>query len=321
FNGVPQTLADQLKNLDKWGGPGTYPHFAADWAVAGDTPFAYSKQVASDFGGTRNGMVVHWPRGIKAKGEVRPQWHHVVDIAPTVLEAAGLPFPRSVDGTPQRPFEGVSFLYCFDDARAKDRHTTQYFEIGGNRAIYHDGWLARTIHKASWEARPRAELDKDVWELYDTRRDFSLADDLAAEDPQRLKELQALFLREAAKYNVLPLDDRSVERLNPAIAGRPDLMSGRTSLTLHEGMTGMMENSFINVKNTSHTITAELEIPRGGASGVIVAQGGRFGGWSLYLKDGKPTYLYNFVGLERTAVAGPQAVPAGKATITLVFAY
>jgi arylsulfatase len=321
FNGVPQTLADQLKYLDRWGGPETYPHFAAGWAIAGNTPFAWSKQVASDFGGTKDGMVVHWPKGITGKGEVRTQWHHVIDMAPTVLEVAGLPFPRSVNGTQQRPFEGVSFAYSLNDARAKDRHTTQYFEIGGNRAIYHDGWLARTIHRAPWEHQPRHALDKDVWELYDTRRDFSLAGDLAAREPEKLKELQALFLKEAAKYNVLPIDDRSYERLNPDLAGRPDLMGKRTSLTLYEGMTGMMENAFINTKNRSLTIQAEVEIPRGGGSGVIVAQGGRFGGWSLYLKDGKPTYVYNLVGLERTAVAGSQALPAGKATITLAFVY
>jgi arylsulfatase len=321
FNGVPQTLADQLKNLDKWGGPETYPHFAAGWAIAGNTPFAWAKQIASDFGGTKNGMVVHWPRGIKGKGEVRSQWHHVIDIAPTVLEVAGLPFPRSVNGTEQRPFEGVSMAYSFNDARARDRHVTQYFEITGNRAIYHDGWLARTIHRAPWEQQPRGPLDKDVWELYDTRADFSLSNDLAAREPARVKELQALFLKEAERYNVLPLDDRSVERLNPALAGRPDLMGGRTSLTVYEGMTGMMENAFINVKNRSHTITAEVEIPRGGANGVILCQAGRFGGWSLYLKEGKPVYFYNLVGLERTAVASQQALPAGKATITLDFAY
>ncbi len=321
FNGVPQTLADQLRYLDRWGGPETYPHFAAGWAIAGNTPFAWSKQIASDFGRTKNGMVVHWPKGIKSKGEVRAQWHHVVDLAPTVLEVAGLPFPRSVNGTPQRPFEGVSFAYTFDDPRAKDRHTTQYFEITGNRALYHDGWLARTIHRAPWERVPRATLDKDVWELYDTRADFSLSNDLAAREPDRLKQLQALFLKEAERYNVLPLDDRSFERLNPALAGRPDLMGGRTALTLYEGMTGMMENAFINVKNRSHTITAEVDIPMGGANGVIVCQAGRFGGWSLYLKEGKPVYLYNFVGLERTAVAGKEVLPAGQATVTLDFAY
>lgn len=321
FNGVPQALPDQLKNLDKWGGPETYPHFAAGWAIAGNTPFAWSKQVASDFGGTKNGMVVHWPKGIKSKGEVRTQWHHVVDVAPTALEAAGLPFPRSVNGTAQRPFEGTSFLYSLNDPGAKDRHTTQYFEIAGNRALYHDGWLARTIHKAPWEGKPRAALDKDVWELFDTRKDFSLAEDVAAKHPAKLAELQDLFMKEAVKYNVLPIDDRSIERLNPALAGRPDLMAGRTSLTLHEGMVGMMENTFINVKNRSHTITAEVEIPKGDSTGVVVAQGGRFGGWSLYLKDGKPTYSYNFVGLERTTVASARALPAGKATIKLDFAF
>jgi arylsulfatase len=321
FNGIPQTLADQLKYLDKWGGPETYPHFAAGWAIAGNTPFAWGKQVAGDFGGTKNGMVVHWPRGIKSKGQLRHQWHHVIDLAPTVLEVAGLPFPKSVNGTVQRPFEGVSLAYTFNDAKAKDRHTTQYFEIGGNRAIYHDGWLARTIHRAPWERQPRKPLNQDIWELYDTRADFSLANDLAAREPARLKQMQALFLEEAVKYNVLPLDDRSFERLNPALAGRPDLMGKRTSLTVYEGMAGMMEDAFLNVKNRSHTITAEIDVPKGGANGVIIAQGGRFGGWSLYLKDGKPTYVYNMVGLERTTVAGKQALPAGKAKVTLDFAY
>jgi arylsulfatase len=321
FNAVPQTLADQLKHLDNWGGPETYPHFAAGWAIAGNTPFAWSKQIASDFGGTKNGMVVHWPKGFGAKGELRSQWHHVIDIAPTVLEVAGLPFPKSVNGTEQRPLEGVSFAYTFNDANAKDRHTTQYFEILGNRAIYHDGWLARTTHKAPWEAKPRATLENDVWELYDTRRDFSLADDLSAQEPGKLKDLQALFLKEAVKYNVLPLDDRMLERFLPELAGRPDLMGKRKSLTLYEGMTGILENAFINVKNRSHTITAEVEIPKDGANGVILAQAGRFGGWSLYLKDGKPTYCYNLVGLERTTVAGQQPLPGGKATVVLDFSY
>ena len=321
FNGVQETVADQLKFLATWGGPDTYPHFAAGWAVAGNTPFAYSKQVASDYGGTKNGMVVHWPKGITASNEVRPQWHHVVDIAPTVLEVTGLPSPTSVNGTPQLPFEGVSVAYTFNDGKAKDRHSTQYFEIGGNRAIYRDGWLARTIHKASWEPQPRASLDKDTWNLYDTRNDFSLADDLAAQNPAMLMELQRLFMTEAVKYHVLPLDDRSIERLDPAVAGRPDLMGARSSLSLYTGMTGMMENTFINVKNRSSSIAAEIEIPRGGASGVILAQGGRFGGWSLYLTDGKPSYTYNWIGLARYTVAAQDPVPAGKATITVDFAY
>ncbi len=321
FNGARETVADQLKNLDKWGGPETYPHFHAGWAVAGDTPFAWTKQVGGDYGGSTNGMVVRWPKGIKARGELRTQWHHVIDLAPTVLEVAGLPFPKSVNGTAQKPFEGVSLAYTFEDAKAKDRHTTQYFEIGGSRALYHDGWLARTIHRVPWEPQPRATFDQDVWNLYDTRLDFSLANDVAAKNPGKLQELQALFLKEAAKYNVLPLDDRSIERMDPGLAGRPDLMGARTSLTLYPGMTGMMENTFLNVKGRSVTIAAEVDIPQGGANGVILAQGGRFGGWSLYLKDGKPAYTYNWVGLERYTVAASDPLPGGKATITVDFAY
>ena len=321
FNGVPENPADILKKIDDLGGPMSFNHYAAGWAVAGDTPFTWTKQVASSYGGTRNGMVIHWPRRIKAKGEVRSQWQHVTDIAPTVLDAAGLPFPKSVNGTVQKPFEGASLVYTFDDAKAESRHATQYFEILGNRAIYHDGWFAGTVHRAPWEYEPRAALTDDVWELYDTTQDFSLANDLAAANPKKLKEMQALFLQEAARYNVLPIDDRTMERFDPALAGRPDLMGGRTSLTLAEGMTGMMENTFINVKNRSHTLTAEVEIPQGGANGVVLCQGGRFGGWSLYLKDGKPGYTYNWVGLERYSVSAPEALPAGKATVKLEFAY
>ena len=320
FNGVHETVQDILKHYDDLGGPMSYHHMAAGWAVAGDTPFTWTKQVASSFGGTRNGMVIHWPKGIKAMGEVRSQFHHVIDIAPTVLQAAGLPEPKVVNGTPQAPIEGVSMVYTFGDAKAKSRHTTQYFEILGNRAIYHDGWLAGTLHRAPWELKPRAALLDDKWELYDTRTDFSLANDLAAKDPAKLKELQNLFIKEAVKNRVLPLDDRLLERMNAATAGRPDLMAGRTSLTVFEGMTGMSENVFINTKNRSYTITAEIEIPQGGANGVILAQAGRFGGWSLYLKNGKPTYTYNFLGLQRFNVASAQPLAAGKATIRYEFA-
>jgi arylsulfatase len=197
----------------------------------------------------------------------------------------------------------------------------QYFEMFGNRAIYADGWFAGTIHRAPWEREVRAPLLQDKWELYDTRNDFSLANDLAAQNPAKLKELQALFMKEAEKYRVLPIDDRVLERLNAALVGRPDLMAGRTTLTLYPGMKGMSENVFINVKNRSLTITADVEVPKAGAKGVILAQGGRFGGWSLYFKDGKPTYTYNFLGLQRFNVAAAQAVPAGKATIRVDFAY
>lgn len=321
FNGVLEKVEDMLKYYDKWGGPETYPHMAAGWAVALDSPFAWTKQIPSDFGGTRNGMVVSWPKGIKAKNEIRTQFSHVIDIAPTVLQAAGLPEPKSVNGVKQVPMAGKSLLATFDDPKARGR-TTQYFEVAGNRAIYHDGWFARTIHKAPWETKPRRPLqDNSAWELYDTRTDFSLANNLAAKNPKKLAELQALFLKEAAKYGVLPMDDRSFERLDAAAVGRPDLMGGRTSITLSEGMVGMMESVFPNVKNRSKTITAEIEVPAGGGNGTILAQGGRFGGWSLYVKDGVPAYDYNFLGLQRFTVAGKEKLKPGKSTIRFDFAY
>jgi arylsulfatase len=321
FNGVQESVADVLKHYDELGGPMTYSHYAAGWAVAGDAPFTWTKQVAGSYGGTRNGMIVQWPKGVTAKNEVRTQWHHVIDIAPTVLEAAGLPEPKLVNGVTQTPIEGVSMLYSFREAGAQDRHTTQYFEVFGSRAIYSDGWLAGVVHKAPWETKPRAALEADTWELYDTRADFSLANDLAVKQPEKLKQMQDLFLQEAVKYQVLPIDDRSIERANPALAGRPDLMAGRTSLSLYEGMTGLSENVFINIKNRSHTITAEVTAAKSGAQGVILAQAGRFGGWSLYLQDGKPTYTYNFLGLQHFTVAAAEPLPAGQATVRFEFAY
>jgi len=321
FNGVHEKVEDMLKVMDKWGSPATYPHMAAGWSVAFDSPFSWMKQVASDFGGTRNGMVVHWPKGIKAKNEMRTQFAHVIDVAPTVLEAAHLPEPKVVDGTPQIPMEGVSMVYTFDNAKAKERHTTQYFEIAGNRAIYNDGWYARTIHRAPWEMKVRNPLEKDVWELYDLRADFSLTNDLAAKNPKKLAEMQALFMKEAETHHVLPIDDRVMERLNGQAVGRPDMMGGRTSITLAEGMTGMMESVFLNVKNKSNIITAEVEVPASGANGTIFAQGGRFGGWSLYAKNGIPAYDYNFLGLQRFSIASTKPLDPGKATIKFDFAY
>jgi hypothetical protein len=263
--------------------------------------------------------VIQWPKRIKARGELRQQFHHVIDIAPTVLEAAGLPAPKVVNGTKQSPIEGVSMVYTFNDDKAKSRHGVQYFEILGNRGIYSDGWFAGTIHRAPWEMKPRAALPADKWELYDTRTDFSLTNDLAVKNPAKLKELQNLFMKEAVKNHVLPIDDRVLERMNAATAGRPDLMAGRTTLTVYEGMTGMSENVFINTKNRSYTITAEVEIPEGGANGVILAQAGRFGGWSLYMQDGKPVYTYNFVGIQRFNIGASQSLSAGKATIRYEF--
>jgi arylsulfatase A-like enzyme len=321
FNNVQETVQEMLKHYDDWGGPSTYPHMAAGWAVAGDTPFMWTKQIPSNYGGTRNGLIVSWPKRIQAANQVRSQWHHVIDVAPTVLEAASLPEPKSVNGTVQAPIDGVSMLYSFNQPDAKSTHKTQYFEIFGNRAIYHDGWFAGTIHRAPWEKLPRQKLQNDQWELYDTRQDFSLVNDLAATNPAKLKELQDIFMKEAVQYRVLPIDDRLLERIVPATAGRPDLMGERTSLTLSEGMNSMSENVFINIKNRSLSITADLEIPGGAPSGVILAQGGRFGGWSLYVKDGKPTYCYNFLGLEEYRVSASQALAAGKATIRMNFDY
>ena len=220
FNGVQESVQEILKHYDELGGPSTYPHMAAGWAVAGDTPFMWTKQVASNYGGTRNGVIVSWPKGITAHNEVWSQWHHIIDVAPTVLEAAHLPEPKMVNGVKQEPIEGVSMVYAFNNAKAASTHLTQYFEIFGNRAIYHDGWYAGTIHKAPWEAAPRAKLADDTWELYDTRNDFSLVNNVASTNAAKLKEMQDLFMQEAIRNRVLPIDDRGIERANAATAGR-----------------------------------------------------------------------------------------------------
>jgi len=320
FNGVEEKVEDLIPLIDKWGGPDTFPHMAAGWAVAFDTPFKWTKQVASDFGGTRNGVVISWPKGIKEKGGLRTQFSHVIDIAPTVLEAAGLPEPKSVNGVMQTPLEGNSLVFAFNDANAPERHKVQYFEMFGNRGIYSDGWFARTIHRAPWKTTGMGPLTDDVWELYNAKSDFALTNNLASKEPERLKQLQAVFMAEAQKYNVLPIDDRTIERTNPALAGRPDVLGDRKSLTLYEGMEGMLENTFMNIKNKSSKVTAKLDIPAG-ASGAILAQGGKFGGWSLYMKDGRPAYTYNFLGLSRYTVTAPNALPAGSATVVADFAY
>jgi arylsulfatase len=321
FNGVHESVEDIAKHLDDLGGPNSFSHYAAGWAVAGDTPFEWTKQIAGSYGGTQNPLVVSWPARIKAGGDIRSQWTYVTDIAPTVLEAAGIPEPRTVNGVPQLPMDGESIVFTFDSASAKSRHNTQYFEILGNRGIYHDGWLAGTVHRAPWEFAPAHPLDQDVWELYNADSDFSLANDIAAQNPAKLKEMQDLFMSEAVKYHVLPIDDRSIERFDAARAGRPDIMNGRTTLTVYPGMHGMMENAFINVKNRSHDITAELEVPAGGVSGVILAQGGRFGGWSLYVKDNRPVYAYNYLGQEIYTVRSTAPLPTGKVTLRYVFQY
>ena len=319
LNGIVNTAEINMPHLDNWGDPSTFPHYAIGWAWAGDTPFQWTKQIASHYGGTTNGVVIHWPTRIKAKGEVRSQFTHVTDIAPTVLEATGLPFPKSVNGTAQRPFDGTSMIYTFDNPKAKETHTTQYFEMFGNRGIYHDGWVACTRHSIPWLVVPLPPLTKDVWELYHVAEDFSEASDLAAKNPAKLKELQDLFTKEAVKNHVLPIDDRRVERFNAAIAGRPDLMGDRTSLTVYAGMTGMAENAFINVKNRSYTITAPVELKDANTSGVIIAQAGAFGGWVLYMKEGKVHHEYNYFGVERTNIGGQTALSPGKHEIKYEF--
>jgi len=319
LNGIIGKADQMMDHIDDWGSPNTFPHFAIGWAHAGNTPFQWTKQIASHFGGTRNGMVVHWPNGIKAKGEIRSQFTHATDIAPTVMEAAGLPFPGSVNGTEQTPFSGVSFMYSFDDAKAADRHTTQYFEMFGNRGIYHEGWVACTRHSIPWLMVPNPPLKDDVWELYNVDEDFSEANDLAAKNPEKLKELQEIFNEEAKKNHVFPIDDRRSERFDASIAGRPDLMGPRTSLTVYEGMTGISENAFINVKNRKYSITADVELKDGNTNGVIISQAGRFGGWVLYMKGGKPHHEYNFFGIEWTNIGSPKALGAGHHIIKYEF--
>jgi arylsulfatase len=310
-----------LSKIDKFGGPEAYNHFAVGWAHAMCTPYQWTKQVASHWGGTRNGTIVHWPKGINPKGEVRSQFHHVIDIAPTILEAAGLPAPAFVNGIQQAPFEGVSMLYSFNDASAADRHETQYFEMFGNRGIYHKGWTAVTRHSTPWVMAPKLPaFDDDVWELYDTSADWTQAKNLAKENPQKLAELKRQFLIEAEKYSVFPLDDRRVERFNPDLAGRPQLIRGATQI-LFGGMGRLTESSILNIKNKSYAVTAEVVVPESGAQGVIIAQGGSTGGWSLYVKDGRVKYCYNLLGVKLFFAEGAEPIPAGKHQVRMEFAY
>src|SRR5688572_29735189 len=318
FNGVPESVEDMVKNVDQWGSESTYPHYSAGWAVAMDSPFAYTKQVASDFGGIRNGMVIHWPKVIKAKGEVRSQFGHVIDIAPTVFEAAKVPAPKTVNGIQQDPIEGKSLLYTFTDANAKEAHTVQYFEMFGNRAIYSDGWFARTIHRPAWQLKPSQGLAEDPWELYNTNEDFSLSNNLASNNASKLKQLQDLFMTEAEKYHVLPIDDRLLERTNAELVGRPTVMEGRNSMTLGPGMKGMGVDVFIATQGKSYTMTAEVEVGADG-NGVIVCQGGRFGGFSFHINNGKPMFTYNYLGREKFVVASSQSLTPGKHTIVYDF--
>jgi arylsulfatase A-like enzyme len=324
FNGAAalETPEFLMERLDKLGGPESYNHYAVGWAHAMNTPYQWTKQVASHFGGTRNGTIVHWPKGIKGKGEIRSQFHHVIDVAPTILELAGLPQPLAVNGVQQHPIEGVSMAYSLNDAKAPERHETQYFEMFGNRGIYHKGWTAVTRHKTPWllvgEKVPA--FDDDNWELYDTNKDWSQANDLAKQMPDKLHHLQQLWLIEATRYNVLPLDDRVAERINPDMAGRPVLIKGNSQI-LFGGMGRLSENSVVNVKNKSHSVTASITVPASGAEGVIIAQGGNIGGWSLYAKGGKLKYCYNLLGIQQFYAESASALTPGDHQVRMEFSY
>lgn len=320
-NGFVDTAERIMANVDRLGGPGTYPHYPLGWALAMDTPYQWVKQVASHYGGTRNGMVVHWPGGIAARGELRHQWHHCIDVVPTILEVAGVPAPHLVDGVAQQPIEGISMGYAFDDAGAADRHTTQYFEMLGNRGIYHEGWVACTKHRTPWQlVAPAPDLVDDVWELYDTRTDWTQARNMATERPEKLSELQALFLIEAARHQVLPLDDRLVERFFPDVAGRYSLTADRERVTYPGSTRRLPEDAVINVRNRSHTVTANVVVHHPG-TGVIAAQGGAFGGWSLYLHQGRLTYCHNVVGVYRQYVRSNNTVDPGEHLLVMEFRY
>ncbi|MCH9710910.1 MAG: arylsulfatase [Actinomycetia bacterium] len=321
LNGVTdvETAEFMASRIDDFGTPKAFNHYAVGWAHAMDTPYQWTKQIASHWGGTRNGTIVHWPEGIAAKGEVRQHFHHVIDIAATVLDAAGLPEPQEVHGVGQQPLHGVSMRYSFGDGAAEERRETQYFEMFVNRGIYHQGWTAVTRHSIPWLMGEAPDIADDVWELYGPD-DWSQTRDLAAENPGKLAELQRLFMIEGARYNVFPLDDRRVERFNSDLAGRPVLVQGNSQL-MFRGMKRLSEGSVINVKNKSHAVTAEIVVPEGGGSGALIAQGGQYGGWSLYMHEGRLAYCYNLFGLEQYKTYSDAAVAPGEHQVRVEFGY
>ena len=320
FNGVEESPQEILAALDDLGSPKTFNHFHAAWAWAVDSPFQWTKQIASHFGGTRNGLVVAWGDRIKDQGAIRSQFHHVIDIAPTILEAAGIETPEVVNGTKQQPIEGTSLVYSFDDPAVASKHKTQYFEMFGNRGIYDQGWVAAARHgRLPWERFSKTTFDQDNWELYNVAQDFSESQDLAKDNPQKLAELQNLFLKEAKKYKVLPLDDRTIQRFD--INTRPSVTNGRNSFSYYTSVVGIPEGSAPNTKNRSFSITADVDVAKDGTEGVLVTQGGRFAGWSFFLKDGKPTYAYNFLNSDRTIIQSSEPVAIGKSKVRFDFAY
>ncbi len=320
LNGLPgiETTEFLLSKTDDFGTPDAYNHYAVGWAHALCAPYQWTKQVASHWGGTRNGTVVHWPNGLTEQGGMRDQFHPVIDVAPTILEAAGLPAPHSVNGIAQAPLEGVSMMSTLRDAAAPETHEVQYFEMMGNRGIYFQGWTAVTKHRTPWKADAPPPFDDDVWELY-APGDWTQAHNLATQNPAKLAELQRLWLIEATKYNVVPLDDRGFERINPDIAGRPQLVRGNSQL-LFDGMR-VSEWCVLTIKNKSHSVTAEVEVPTGGASGLLITQGGSAGGWTLYAHEGRLKYCYNFLGIDHYMVAATKPIPTGKHQVRMEFGY
>ncbi len=317
FNAIPEPLDAKLAAIDTLGSDKHYNHFPAAWAHAMDTPFQWTKQIASHFGGTRNGLAISWPKGIQARGEVRDQFHHVIDIAPTILDVIGITAPAQFDGVAQKPIEGVSMAYTFDDRDAEDRRTTQYFEMLGNQGIYHDGWMASAIRGIPWDSEsPPIDLLDMPWELYHVDEDFSQANDLAKKNPEKLQEMVKLFFAQASKYNVLPLDGRKTERLN--VDNRPSLTAGRSSFT-YPNLLRLPEGASPDLKHKSHTITAKVVMPEVGGEGMIITQGGRFAGYGFYVRDGKLVYDYNLVGVERYTITSDQRLPSGEMTLKAVY--
>ena len=325
LNGINVPVDDQLKYFyDAWGSDHTYPHMAIGWTWAFDTPFSWTKQIASHFGGVRQGTVIAWPNRIKDVGGVRNQFAHFVDVAPTLLEVTGIPQPTMVDGIKQKPIEGVSLAYTFDQANADapSRHHTQYFEMFADRALYHDGWIASTkVTRPPWQLVSAVNADPAnnvTWELYDLTKDWTQDDDVASKYPDKLKELQNLFWQEATKYQVLPLDASVATRV---VIPKPSLAAGRTVFTYHGKLTGIPYGDAPSLLNTSYTIVADIDVPEGGAEGMINTNGGRFGGYGFYLLKGKPVFLWNLLGLKRVRWEGPEALSPGKHQLEFDFKY
>lgn len=323
LNGINPTIEMSMKFYDEWGSPKTSPHMAVGWAWAMSTPFRWTKQVASHFGGTRNGTVISWPAGIKAKGgEMRSQFHHANDIVPTILDVVGIKAPDFYNGIKQKPIDGVSMAYTFAEnaTNAQNPKSTQYFEMFGHRAIYHDGWIASAFHnRVPWVNLGTVPFDQDKWELFNLNEDFSQAVDLSKKHPEKLKQLQQLFDTEAKKNNVYPLDDRFAERTDVRL--RPSFLAGRDKITFYPGAIRLLEGSAPNTKSRSHSISANLVIPKAGAEGVILAMGGGTAGFSLYVKDGKLTYFYDWFKFKDYTITSKAPLPSGKVSVRVDFNY